>query len=93
MSIVNSINGMHKSVFDEEFMMYFFELIEEEHALKSQIGYIESTISLLEHGYYVKGSGIILAYDNLDDAYVGLGKTKNRLKEVQNQMRKFILGE
>lgn len=73
--------------------MYFFELIEAERALKSQIGYIESTIHLLEYGYYVKGSGIILAYDNLDDAYIGLGEAKNQLKEVQNRMRKFILGE
>lgn len=73
--------------------MYFFELIEAERALKSQIEYTESTIHLLEHGYYVKGSGIILAYDNLDDAYIGLGEAKNQLKEVQNRMRKFILGE
>lgn len=73
--------------------MYFFELMEAERALKSQIEYIESTINLLERGYYVKGSGIILAYENLDDAYIGLGEAKNQLKEVQNRMRKFILGE
>lgn len=73
--------------------MYFFELLEAERALKSQIEYTESTILLLERGYYVKGSGIVLAYDNLDDAYIGLGEAKNQLKEVQNRMRKFILGE
>lgn len=72
--------------------MYFYKLLEEEQRIKIDIDTIENTIVMLRD-YPGQFPGIPLQYDNLDDAYVGLGEAKNRLSEVHNKMRKFILGE
>lgn len=72
--------------------MYFYKLLEEEQAIKAEIDFIENTIVLLRD-YPGQFLGIQRPYNNLDDAYVGLSKAKNRLSEVHNKMRKFILGE
>ena len=72
--------------------MYFYKLLEEEQRIKIDIDTIENTIVMLRD-YPGQFPGIPLQYDNLDDAYVGLGEAKNRLSEVHSKMRKFIMGE
>lgn len=72
--------------------MYFYKLLEEEQKLKVEIETIELSIELMRD-YPGQFPGIRLSHNNLDDAYAALGDVKNRLNDVHNRMRKFILGE